>query len=42
MKEVKSLRASGEEAHKAGNHQKAVDDLAKAMKILKIDAPTKS
>ena len=41
MKEVKALRASGEEAHKAGNHQKAVDDLGKAMKMLKIDAAPK-
>jgi len=40
MKEVKSLRASGEANHKAGKHQEAVDDLGKAMKILKIDAKT--
>jgi len=38
MKEVKSLRAKGEEEHKAGKHQEAVDDLAKAMKILGISA----
>ena len=34
MKEVKSLRAKGEAAHKAGKHQEAVDDLAKAKGIL--------
>jgi hypothetical protein len=39
MSEVKALRASGEVAHKAGKHQEAVDDLAKAMKILGISAP---
>ncbi len=38
MKEVKELRAKGEAEHKAGKHQEAVDDLGKAMKILKIDA----
>ena len=37
IKEVKTLRANGEAAHKAGKHQEAVDDLGKAMKILKID-----
>ena len=44
MKEVKSLRAKGEDAHKAGKHQEAVDDLGKAMKILNISAapPAKS
>jgi hypothetical protein len=44
MKEVKDLRASGEAAHKAGDHQKSLDDLEKAKKILKIDAdaPKKS
>lgn len=36
MKEVKSLRASGEAAHKAGEHKKSTDDLEKAMGILKI------
>ncbi len=36
LDEVKKLRASGEAAHKAGKHQNAVDDLAKAMKILGI------
>ena len=36
MKEVKDLRAKGEAAHKAGKHQEAVDDLAKAKKILGI------
>ena len=34
MKEVKELRAKGEASHKAGKHQEAVDDLAKAKKIL--------
>lgn len=34
MKEVKELRAKGEVEHKAGNHQAAVDDLAKAKGIL--------
>ena len=37
LKEVKSLRASGEAAHKSGKHKEAVDDLAKAKKILGID-----
>ena len=36
MKEVKDLRAKGEELHKAGKHQESVDTLAKAMKILDI------
>ncbi len=36
MKEVKDLRAKGEELHKAGKHQESVDALAKAKKILKI------
>ena len=39
LAEVKKLRADGEAYHKAGEHQKSVDALAKAMKILKIDAP---
>ena len=38
MKEVKDLRAKGEEYHKAGKHQEAVDSLGKAMKILDIKA----
>lgn len=38
MKEVKDLRAKGEEFHKAGKHQEAVDSLGKAMKILDIKA----
>ena len=38
MKAVKQHRADGEASHKAGKHQDAVDNLAKAMKILKIDA----
>jgi hypothetical protein len=36
MATVKELRASGEAMHKAGKHQEAVDDLAKAMGILGI------
>lgn len=36
MDEVKTLRAQGEQLHKAGKHQESVDTLAKAMKILKI------
>lgn len=36
MAEVKSLRADGEELHKAGKHQESVDTLAKAMAILGI------
>jgi len=36
MASVKELRASGEAHHKAGKHQEAVDDLAKAMNILGI------
>ena len=34
MKEVKDQRAKGEEFHKAGKHQEAVDVLAKAMATL--------
>ena len=45
-KSVKKYREEGESFHKAGKHQEAVDSLAKAMKILKIDdaaaAPKKS
>ena len=44
MTKVKTLRAEGEAAHKAGKHQEAVDKLGEAMKILKIDnaaAPAK-
>jgi len=37
MASVKELRASGEAHHKAGKHQEAVDDLAKAMNILGIE-----
>ena len=37
MKDVKASRAKGEELHKAGKHQESVDELGKAMKILKID-----
>jgi hypothetical protein len=36
MGEVKKLRAEGEELHKAGDHEKALQTLGKAMKILKI------
>lgn len=36
MKTVTEARKKGEELHKAGEHQKSVDELAKAMKILKI------
>jgi|KBSMisStaDraftv2_1062788.scaffolds.fasta_scaffold08930_5 hypothetical protein len=39
MKEVKAHRAKGEELHKAGKHQESIDELGKAMKILKIDMP---
>jgi hypothetical protein len=39
MKTVKDARAKGEELHKAGKHQESLDELGKAMKILKIDAP---
>ncbi len=38
MKEVKEYRAKGEEYHKAGKHQDALDSLGKAMKILDIKA----
>ena len=41
-KSVKKYREDGEAFHKAGKHQEAVDSLAKAMKILKIDEPKKS
>ena len=34
LAEVQKLRSEGEVAHKAGNHQLAVDDLRKAMTIL--------
>jgi hypothetical protein len=37
-KAVKQARTDGEALHKAGKHQESVDTLAKAMKILKIDA----
>lgn len=36
MTEVNKSRAEGETLHKAGKHQEALDTLAKAMKILKI------
>ena len=38
-KSVKKYREDGEALHKAGKHQESIDTLAKAMKILKIDAP---
>jgi uncharacterized protein len=41
-KSVKKYREEGEAFHKAGKHQEAVDSLAKAKKILKIDEPKKS
>jgi hypothetical protein len=34
MKEVTTLRAKGEEYHKAGKHKEATDSLAKAKAIL--------
>ncbi|WP_171163437.1 hypothetical protein [Usitatibacter palustris] len=37
-KTVKDARAKGEMLHKEGKHQESVDELAKAMKILKIGA----
>ena len=36
LAEVQKLRKEGEDYHKAGNHQEAVDTLAKAMQILGI------
>lgn len=36
MAAVKKHRAEGEALHKAGKHQASVDELAKAMSILKI------
>lgn len=36
LAEVKRLRAEGEEAHAAGNHQESVDKLGQAMSILGI------
>ena len=36
MSDVKKYRAEGEARHKAGNHQQAIDTLAKAMKILNV------
>jgi hypothetical protein len=41
MKEVKKLRAEGEELHKAGKHPESEAKLAKAMKMLKIDEKAK-
>jgi hypothetical protein len=40
MKEVKELRAKGEELHKAGKHQESMDSLGKAKKILNIQPTT--
>lgn len=37
MAEIKKLRADGEAFHKSGQHQKSVDSLAQAMKILGIE-----
>lgn len=36
LAQVKKHRAEGESLHKAGKHQASVDELAKAMGILKI------
>ncbi len=36
MAKVMELRAEGEEDHGEGDHEKAVSDLAKALKILKM------
>lgn len=36
LAEVQRLRAEGEEAHAAGQHQESVDKLARAMSILGI------
>ncbi len=36
LAEVQKLRKEGEDYHNAGNHQEAVDTLAKAMQILGI------
>jgi hypothetical protein len=36
LAEVKKLRAEGEVLHKAGDHDKSLETLGKAMKILKI------
>ncbi len=36
LAEAQKLRKEGEDYHSAGNHQEAVDTLAKAMKILGI------
>jgi len=41
MKEVKKLRAEGEEQHKAGKHKESETSLAKAKKILKIEEKKK-
>lgn len=37
MDAVKKLRAEGERLHNAGDHQKSVDTLARAMKMLGIE-----
>jgi hypothetical protein len=37
-KDVAKYRADGEKLHKEGKHQESIDTLAKAMKILKIEA----
>lgn len=37
LAEVKDLRAEGEELHKSGKHQEAVDTLAQAKEVLGID-----
>lgn len=38
LSKVETLRREGEELHKAGKHQEAVDKLGQAMKILGIPA----
>lgn len=36
LAEIRYLRAEGEEYHRAGQHQRSVDTLARAMQILRI------
>ena len=37
LAQVRSLRAEGEQLHKAGKHQQSVDTLGEAMRILGIE-----
>lgn len=37
LDQVKKLRAEGEALHKAGDHEKSIETLGKALKILKIE-----